>query len=184
MAGNLGFDELKAAVKAGSIDTVVVAMVDMQGRLVGKRFQAEYFVDGAHEETHACDYLLANDIDMEPVPGYAAASWDKGYGDFVLKPDLATLRKLPWLEGTALVLADVLDHHHHDVPHSPRAMLKRQIERLAAQKMRAFCRLRARVLSVRRDLRVGRGQALRRARRRPAPTSRTITSCRPPRRRA
>ena len=131
MAGNLGFDELKAAVKAGSIDTVLVAMVDMQGRLIGKRFQAEYFVDGAHEETHACDYLLANDIDMEPVPGYAAASWDKGYGDFVLKPDLATLRKLPWLEGTALVLADVLDHHHHDVPHSPRAMLKRQIERLA-----------------------------------------------------
>src|SRR5437899_2007518 len=66
MAGNLGFDELKGAVKAGSIDTVLVAMVDMQGRLVGKRFQAEYFVDGAHEETHACDYLLANDIDMEP----------------------------------------------------------------------------------------------------------------------
>src|SRR6476620_9205162 len=139
MAGNLRFDELKAAVKGGSIDTVLVAMVDMQGRLVGKRFQAEYFVDGAHEETHACDYLLANDIDMEPVPGYAAASWDKGYGDFVLKPDLATLRKLPWLEGTALVLADVLDHHHHDVPHSPRAMLKRQVARLAAQKMRAYC---------------------------------------------
>jgi len=139
MAGNLGFDELKAAVKAGSIDTVLVAMVDMQGRLIGKRFQAEYFVEGAHEETHGCDYLLANDIDMEPVPGYAAASWDKGYGDFVLKPDLATLRKVPWLDGTALVLCDVLDHHHDDVPHSPRAMLKRQVERLAAQKMRAFC---------------------------------------------
>ena len=107
MAGNLGFDELKAAVKAGSIDTVLVAMVDMQGRLVGKRFQAEYFIDGGHQETHACDYLLANDIDMEPVPGYAAASWDKGYGDFVLKPDLATLRRVPWLEGTALVLANV-----------------------------------------------------------------------------
>jgi glutamine synthetase len=73
------------------------------------------------------------------VPGYAAASWDKGYGDFVLKPDLATLRKVPWLEGTALVLCDVLDHHHHDVAHSPRAMLKRQVERLAGQKMRAFC---------------------------------------------
>jgi glutamine synthetase len=139
MPGNLGFDELKAAVSAGTIDTVLVAMVDMQGRLVGKRFQAEYFVDGAYEETHACDYLLANDIDMEPVPGYAAASWDKGYGDFVLKPDLATLRKVPWLDGTALVLCDVLDHHHHDVPHSPRAMLKRQVERLAALKMRAFC---------------------------------------------
>jgi glutamine synthetase len=139
MGGNLGFDALKAAVKAGSIDTVLVAMVDMQGRLIGKRFQAEYFVDSAHEETHGCDYLLANDIDMEPVPGYAAASWDKGYGDFVLKPDLATLRTLPWLEGTALVLADVLDHHHHDVPHSPRAMLKRQVERLASRRLRAFC---------------------------------------------
>src|SRR5262249_54275697 len=133
MAGNLGFDELKAAVMAGTIDTVLVAMGDMQGRLVGKRFEAGYFVDGAHAETHAGDYRLANDIDMEPVPGYAAASWDKGYGDFVLKPDLASLRKTPWLEGTALVLSDVLDHHHHEVAHSPRAMLKRQVARLAAQ---------------------------------------------------
>jgi glutamine synthetase len=99
MAGNLGFAELKRAVTAGTIDTVIVAMVDMQGRLVGKRFQAQYFVDAAHKETHACDYLLADDIDMEPVPGYAAASWDKGYGDFVLRPDLATLRRLPWLDG-------------------------------------------------------------------------------------
>ena len=139
MPGNLSFDELKQAVKAGSIDTVVVAMVDMQGRLVGKRFQAEYFVDGAHEETHGCDYLLANDIDMEPVPGYAASSWDKGYGDFVLKPDMSTLRRLPWLEGTALVLADVLDHHHHDLAHSPRAMLKSQVARLQKANMRAFC---------------------------------------------
>src|SRR5437762_10132038 len=138
MAGNLGFDELKAAVKAGTIDTVLVAMVDMQGRLIGKRLQAEFFVDGAHAETHACNYLLANDIDMEPVPGYAAASWDKGYGDFVLKPDLSTLRRIPWLESTALVLADVLDHHHRDLPHSPRAMLKAQVARLKKQKMRAF----------------------------------------------
>jgi len=138
MAGNLSFGELKKAAKSGAIDTVVVAMVDMQGRLIGKRFQAEYFVDGAYEETHACDYLLANDIDMEPVPGYAAASWDKGYGDFVLKPDMTTLRRLPWLEGTALVLADVLDHHHHDLAHSPRAMLKKQVARLSQQKMRAF----------------------------------------------
>jgi glutamine synthetase len=139
MAGTLSLEELIAAVRAGGIDTVLVAMVDMQGRLVGKRFQAEFFVDSAHDETHACDYLLANDIDMEPVPGYAAASWDKGYGDFILKPDLATLRKLPWLDGTALVLADVLDHRHVEVAHSPRALLKRQAERLAAKKMRAFC---------------------------------------------
>ncbi|HET7679568.1 MAG TPA: glutamine synthetase family protein [Xanthobacteraceae bacterium] len=138
MAGNLSFDELKKAVRSSGIDTIVVAMADMQGRLIGKRFQGEYFVDGAHEETHACNYLLANDIDMEPVPGYAAASWEKGYGDFVMKPDMATLRRIPWLEGTALVLADVLDHHHHDVPHSPRAMLKKQISRLKQQKMQAF----------------------------------------------
>ncbi len=138
MPGMLSFDELKAAVALGSIDTVVVAMIDMQGRLIGKRFQAEFFVDGASQETHGCDYLLANDIDMEPVPGYAAASWTKGYGDFVMKPDLATLRRVPWLEGTALVLCDVLDHHHHDVPHSPRQILKKQIARLAERKMRAY----------------------------------------------
>ncbi len=70
MAGNLTMAELKSAIASGAIDTVLVAMVDMQGRLIGKRFQAEYFVDSAHEETHGCDYLLANDIDMEPVPGY------------------------------------------------------------------------------------------------------------------
>jgi glutamine synthetase len=138
MAGNLDFEELKSAVRAGSIDTVLACMVDMQGRLIGKRFQAQYFVDGAHEETHGCDYLLANDIDMEPVPGYRAASWDKGYGDFVMKPDLSTLRRVPWLDGTALVLCDILDHHHHDVPHSPRAILRSQVARLAERDMAAY----------------------------------------------
>jgi glutamine synthetase len=138
MPGNLTFDQLKKSAAAGEVDTVLVCFVDMQGRLIGKRFQAEYFVESAHDETHACDYLLANDIDMEPVPGYAAANWEKGYGDFVMKPDMATLTRLPWLEGAALVLCDVLDHHHHDVTHSPRAMLKRQIARLAERKMRAF----------------------------------------------
>jgi glutamine synthetase len=139
MAGNLTFESLKGMVKAGDIDTVLVCMADMQGRLIGKRFQAEYFVEGAHQETHGCDYLLANDIDMEPVPGYAAASWEKGYGDFILKPDLSTLRRIPWLEATALVLCDVLDHHHHELAHSPRAMLRRQVARLAERKMMAYC---------------------------------------------
>jgi glutamine synthetase len=138
MAGLLTLDDLKADFAAGKIDTVLVAMTDMPGQLVGKRFHAGYFLESGVEESHACDYLLANDIDMEPVPGYAATSWDKGYGDFVLKPDLGTLRRIPWLEGTALVLADVLDHHHVPVPHSPRAMLKRQLERLAALNMRAY----------------------------------------------
>jgi glutamine synthetase len=135
----LTFKELQAAANAGEIDTVIIAFPDMQGRLVGKRMQVDYFVDRAHEETHGCDYLLANDIDMEPVPGYAAANWEKGYGDFVMKSDMATLRRLPWLPGTALVLADILDHHHHeDVPHAPRAILKKQIARLTAKKMSAF----------------------------------------------
>jgi glutamine synthetase len=138
MAGNLTFDQLKKAVGGGEIDTVVAAFVDMQGRLIGKRFQAEHFLESAHEETHGCDYLLADDIDMEPVPGYAVANWEKGYGDFVLKPDMATLGRIPWLEGTALVLCDVLDHHHHDLSHSPRAVLKRQVARLAERDMRAF----------------------------------------------
>lgn len=139
MSGLLTLDTLRKAVAGGEIDTVIVALVDMAGQLIGKRFHAQFFVDSAHAETHACNYLLANDIDMEPVPGYAAASWAQGYGDFVLKPDMATLRVLPWAPGTALVLADVLDHHHHeDVPHSPRAILKRQIKRLAEKKMTAF----------------------------------------------
>ncbi|MCA0400350.1 MAG: glutamine synthetase family protein [Proteobacteria bacterium] len=138
MSGILSLDALKAAVKAGEIDTVLVCMVDMQGRLIGKRFHAQFFVDGGYEETHACDYLLADDIDMEPVPGYKAASWEKGYGDFVLKPDLTTLRRLPWLEGTAMVICDVEDHHHHPVPHSPRQMLKKQLARLEERGMRAY----------------------------------------------
>jgi glutamine synthetase len=131
MAGNLSFDQLKKAVAENEIDTVLACAVDMQGRLIGKRFLARYFVDSAHDETHGCNYLLADDIDMEPVPGYKAASWSKGYGDFVMKPDLATLRHVPWLEKTALVLCDVLDHHDHaDLSHSPRAILRRQVKRL------------------------------------------------------
>ena len=137
--GMLTLDELKKEVKAGTIDTVVAAMVDLQGRLIGKRFHGEFFADGGHEETHGCNYLLGVDIEMEPVPGYKAIGWDKGYGDFVLKPDMATLRRTPWLEKTALVLCDVLDHHtHEDVPHSPRAILKKQLKRLDAMNLKAY----------------------------------------------
>jgi glutamine synthetase len=125
--------DLKQDVAAGNMDTVLVAFPDMQGRLIGKRFQAEFFLEMANEETHGCDYLMADDIDMEPVPGYAAANWGKGYGDFVMKPDLSTLMKADWLEGTAIVLCDLSDHHHHEpLPHSPRAILKAQLDRLAA----------------------------------------------------
>ncbi|MGN6101628.1 MAG: glutamine synthetase family protein [Devosia sp.] len=126
-------DALRADVQSGAIDTVLCCFPDMQGRLIGKRFQAEFFLDSAVEATHGCDYVLANDIDMEPVPGYAAANWASGYGDFVFKPDLATLMKATWLPGTALILSDLVDHHHHEpVPHSPRAILKAQLARLKA----------------------------------------------------
>ena len=138
MQGQLSLGALAEEVEAGTIDTVVAAFPDMQGRLVGKRFHAGYFCESAHEETHGCDYLLACDIDMEPVPGYQVASWQKGYGDFVLKPDIATMRRIPWLEGTALVICDLLDHHHELLEHAPRSMLKRQLERLAAMDMTAM----------------------------------------------
>ena len=138
MAGNLTLNELEAAIASGTIDTVIVAFPDMQGRLVGKRFTGRFFLDSALHETHACNYLLTADIDMEPVPGYKAASWEKGYGDFVLKPDIATLRRIPWLEGTALMLADVCDHHGEDLAHAPRSILKAQLKRLAERDMKAL----------------------------------------------
>ena len=135
----LSLDELRALTDSNDIDTVLVCFTDLQGRLIGKRFTARFFVDGAYQETHACNYLLAVDIDMEPVPGYKAASWAQGYGDFVMKPDLSTLRRIPWLPATALVLCDVQDHHTHaDVPHSPRAILKRQVERISALGLKAY----------------------------------------------
>lgn len=131
MPGTLSFDDLKSRVRAGTIDTILVCMVDMQGRLMGKRFHAVNFVETSHVETHCCNYLLATDLEMATPEGYAATSWRAGYGDYVIKPDLDTLRPVPWLEGTAMVLCDVLDHHGDPVPHSPRAMLKKQIARLA-----------------------------------------------------
>lgn len=133
MPANLSFDALKQAVRSGEIDTVIAAMVDMQGRLVGKRFHAAHFIDGGHEETHCCNYLLATDLEMATVQGYAATSWSAGYGDYTMKPDLSTLRRIPWAEGTALCMVDVLDHHTHEpVAHAPRAILRRQVERARA----------------------------------------------------
>ncbi|CTQ57641.1 glutamine synthetase family protein [Roseibium album] len=132
MPGNLTFDALKTLVSSGEIDTVLACIVDMQGRLMGKRFHAQHFVDTAYDETHCCNYLLATDLEMYTVEGYAATSWSGGYGDYVMKPDLSSLRKIPWLEATAMVMCDVQDHHtHKDVPHSPRAMLKAQVARLS-----------------------------------------------------
>ena len=131
MKGLLSLEELKTAADDGLIDTVLVCLVDMQGRLMGKRFHVSNFIESAWEETHCCDYLLATDLEMGTPGGYASSSWEAGYGDYIMKPDLTTLRVLPWLEGTALVLCDILDHHTHlPVAHSPRAVLKKQIERL------------------------------------------------------
>ena len=131
MAGNLSFEDLKSLAAEGSIDTVLVCLVDMQGRLMGKRFHVQNFLDSAHKETHCCDYLLATDLEMATPDGYASSSWITGYGDYVMQPDLDALRLAAWLPGTALVLCDILDHHtHKHVPHSPRAMLQKQIERL------------------------------------------------------
>ena len=139
MQGMLTLDDLRALTDTGEIDTVLVCFTDLQGRLLGKRFSARFFVDGGYEETHACNYLLALDIDMEPVPGYKAASWAQGYGDFTMTPVMSTLRRTPWLPGTALVLCDVQDHHTHaDLPHSPRAMLKKQVDRLSAMNLKAY----------------------------------------------
>ena len=132
MPAKFSFDALKKAVKAEEIDTVIVALIDMQGRLQGKRFHAAHFVASAWEETHCCNYLLATDLEMETVPGYEASSWERGYGDYVMKPDMETLRLIPWVPGTALVLCDLLDHHGTPVPHAPRAMLKSQLARAKA----------------------------------------------------
>jgi glutamine synthetase len=125
-------DELRDLVAKGEIDTVVLAMTDMQGRLQGKRLDADAFVDEiAAHGAEACNYLLAVDMEMATVPGFALTSWESGYGDFVLKPDLSSLRPMPWLEGTVLCLADVMHHDGSPVVESPRQILRAQIARLA-----------------------------------------------------
>jgi glutamine synthetase len=128
---HMTLDALSNAAEARTIDTVLVCMVDMQGRLMGKRFHVSNFLESAWKETHCCNYLLATDLEMATPDGYKSTSWAAGYGDYVIKPDMETLRPVTWLEGTAMVLCDVLDHHTHaPVPHSPRQILKKQIARL------------------------------------------------------
>jgi glutamine synthetase len=128
--GMLSLDQLRAMADAGDVDTVVTAFTDMQGRLMGKRIDVSYFLDEVIQHgIEGCDYLLALDMEMDPVPGYEMANWEKGYGDFAISPDLATLRHIPWLDRTALVLCDVVDHHGASVPASPRQILIAQYER-------------------------------------------------------
>ncbi|MEU4479593.1 glutamine synthetase family protein [Micromonospora sp. NPDC023966] len=136
----LTLEELRVAIRGGEIDTVVLALTDMQGRLQGKRFHAPYFLDEVvRHGSEGCNYLLAVDVDMNTVDGYAMSSWERGYGDFAMRPDLATLRRVPWQPGTAMLLADLewLDGSGPVVA-SPRQILRRQLDRLAAHGLTAY----------------------------------------------
>lgn len=138
-AGWLSLDDLGIEVKSGRVDTVLVGMTDMQGRLQGKRTDAHYFLDEiVPNAVEGCNYLLAVDVDMNTVDGYAIASWDLGYGDFVLRPDLSSLRRVPWHEGTAFCVADVLTTDGEEVAPSPRQVLRRQLQRLSDINFRAY----------------------------------------------
>ncbi|MGW6445081.1 glutamine synthetase family protein [Lentzea sp. NPDC055074] len=129
----LTVEELRVAVDAGEIDTVLVAIVDMQGRLQGKRCAAQYFLDEVlGHSAEGCNYLMAVDVEMNPVSGFEMSSWERGYGDFVMKPDVETLRRVPWQEGTALVMCDVVWENGDPVVASPRQVLRKQLDRLAA----------------------------------------------------
>jgi glutamine synthetase len=135
----LAIDQLRTLVGDGSVDTVLLALPDMQGRLQGKRLSATYFLDQVLTHgAEACRYLLAVDVDMNTVDGYEVSSWDGGYGDFVLRPDLSTLRRVPWQPGTVLLLADACEHDGSPVPPAPRQVLRRQRDRLAERGLSAY----------------------------------------------
>jgi glutamine synthetase len=130
ITGMLSLEDLRTEADGGTIDTVVAAFTDMQGRLEGKRIDVSYFLDEVVEHgVEGCNYLLALDMEMDPVPGYEMANWEKGYGDFGIVPDIATLRRIPWLDRTALVLCDVVEHDSSPVVASPRQVLIAQYER-------------------------------------------------------
>src|SRR3954466_14131230 len=116
---------LRARIESAEIDTVIVAFPDVFGRLIGKRFTGQFFLESvAKGGTHACNYLLTVDIEMEPMTGFELANWEKGFGDFEMRPDLATLRAIPWQPGAALVLCDLRDHHDKLVNEAPRSLLQ------------------------------------------------------------
>ena len=132
----MNLQTLRTKIKTGEIDTVVVAFPDVFGRLVGKRFTGGFFLESvAAHGTHACNYLLTVDIEMEPMTGFKLANWEKGFGDFALRPDLRTLRRIPWLPATALVLCDFQRDNGRGVEEAPRTVLQRQVERLARKKL-------------------------------------------------
>ncbi|GLU46142.1 glutamine synthetase family protein [Nocardiopsis ansamitocini] len=130
--GGLPLDELREDVRSGAVDTVLVAFTDMQGRLQGKRLSGRFFLEEVLENgTEGCNYLLAVDVEMNTVDGYAMSSWETGYGDFAMVPDMDTLRRTPWQDGQVMVTADLAWHDGSAVVASPRQILKRQTERLA-----------------------------------------------------
>ena len=137
---SMSLEALKAGVADGSIDTVVVAMTDMQGRLTGKRIHGQFFLDEVLKHgTEGCNYLLAVDVDMNTVAGYEMSSWERGYSDFALVPDMNTLRLIDWQPGAVLVLADVQWLDHSDVVASPRQILRKQVKALNEAGMEAMC---------------------------------------------
>lgn len=129
----LTVEDLRAQIEDGSVDTVIAALVDMQGRLMGKREHAAFFLDETLEHgLEGCGYLLATDMDNNPLPGYEISNWDRGYGDFLMQPDLSSLRRIPWHEATAFVMCDVRWEDGSPVEPSPRRVLQRQVERARA----------------------------------------------------
>src|SRR5947207_14289057 len=129
---------LTTEIKRGSIDTVIVAFPDVFGRLIGKRCTGKFFLDQvAKHGTHCCNYLLTVNLDMEPMDGFKLANWEKGFGDFVMRPDLSTLRVLPWQPATALVICDYAHHDDKLVDEAPRSVLRRQVDLLAKKKLAA-----------------------------------------------
>jgi glutamine synthetase len=138
-AQRLSLEQLRHEVHSGTVDTVLVVLTDMQGRLMGKHVDAGHFLNEMTEHGgEACNYLLAVDVEMRTVEGYAMSSWNTGYGDMVMKPDLGTLRRIPWLEKSAMIQVDLEDHDHAPIKASPRQILKRQLERLAEQNLTAL----------------------------------------------
>src|SRR5258708_31727702 len=133
----MDLQDLKAQIKSGQIDTVIVAFPDVFGRLVGKRFTGQFFLQNVlGHGTHGCSYLLTVDIEMEPMEGFKLANWEKGFGDFEMRPDISTLRPIPWQTAAALVLCDLHQHNGKPVAEAPRTLLQGQVELLARKKLK------------------------------------------------
>ena len=171
-------EELEAMVRDGQIDTLIVALTDMQGRLMGKRVQAQAFLNGVIDHgAHFCTYLLGTDMEMNTPDGFRLMNWETGYGDWIADPVWDTLRVLPWLEKTAIVLSDtVVEETHEEIPISPRTILKRQVAAAAKAGLRGQGRLGVRVLRAERHLR-GHGPQRLHGRRSGSGTTTRTTTC-------